>query len=180
MKLAKKKLSSAFAAAIMLALSGCVTTTGGGQANQSSDTAASQPAPAKAAPEQSKTPPGMNDKGEVIDPTKVEEGHSKRIKGQGDWEGEIIGKPVKGSKFTKLKIGMSLREVTSLAGAPTDQGAYITGKAFIPFYYGSDKHRYEMLYKGHGRLIFAGGAMGDYTGGHLIWVIHSANEGGYR
>ena len=60
-----------------------------------------------------------------------------------------------------------------------EQGA-VPGTAFIPFYFGGDKHRYEMVYKNQGRLIFAGGGMGDFTSGHLIWIIHSATEGGYR
>jgi hypothetical protein len=70
--------------------------------------------------------------------------------------------------------------------APSDgaiaapQGAYITGKAFIPFYFGSDRTRSEFIYKGEGRLIFAGGSFGDLSGGNLIWVIHSAAESGYR
>ena len=75
---------------------------------------------------------------------------------------------------------MGMKEVTDLIGQPSDQGAHMTGKAWIPFYFGSDRHRYEMVYKGQGRLIFAGGSMGDFTGGNLIWIIHSANEGGYR
>jgi len=122
----------------------------------------------------------MNAQGEVIDSKLVEGGHGQQVKGLGDWEGEITGKPARGSKFTKLQIGMSTKQVTDLIGQPTDQGAYITGKAFIPFYFGSDRHRFEMLYKGQGRLIFAGGSFGDYTGGNLIWIIHFAGESGYR
>ena len=127
-----------------------------------------------------KIPPGMNAAGEVTDPAKVEAGHGQTVKGLNDWEGEIVGKPAPGSKFPQLKIGMSMKQVTDLAGQPSDQGAYITGKAWIPFYFGSDRHRYEMVYKGQGRLIFAGGSLGDLTGGNLIWIIHSAAEDGYR
>ena len=75
---------------------------------------------------------------------------------------------------------MSMKQAVDLAGQPTDQGVYMTGKAWIPFYFGGDKHRFEMTFKGQGRLIFAGGAMGDFSGGHLIWVIHNPNENGYR
>lgn len=123
--------------------------------------------------------PGMDGQGNVIDPAKVESGSGQKVK-VGEWEGEITGKPVKNSKFSRLKIGMSMKEATDLAGQPTDQGAYMTGKAWIPFYFGGDRHRYELTYKGHGRLIFAGGNMGNLTGGNLIWIIHSANETGYR
>jgi outer membrane protein assembly factor BamE (lipoprotein component of BamABCDE complex) len=105
---------------------------------------------------------------------------TKVVKGIDGWEGEISGKPAPGTKFTKLQIGMSLKQVTDLVGQPTDQGAYVTGKAWIPFYYGSDRYRHEMVYKGQGRLIFAGGSMGDYSSGHLISIIHNAQESGYR
>ena len=38
----------------------------------------------------------------------------------------------------------------------------------------------QMTYKGQGRLIFAGGGMGDFSSGNLIWIIHNRNEPGYR
>jgi len=123
--------------------------------------------------------PGMNEAGEVIDSKQVESGYGEQVKGLGDWEGEITGKMAPDSKFKELKIGMSMRQCMDLAGAPTDQGGHMTGKAWIPWYFGSDRHRYELVYKGQGRLIFAGGSVGDYSSGHLIWIIHSANEGGY-
>jgi len=44
------------------------------------------------------------------------------VKGLNGWEGEILGTPVKDSSFTKLQIGMSLKQVTDLIGEPTDQG----------------------------------------------------------
>jgi hypothetical protein len=104
----------------------------------------------------------------------------KTVKGINGWEGEVSGKPAANSKFKSLQIGMSMKQSTDLAGQPTDQGAYMTGKAWIPFYFGSDRHRYEMVYKGQGRLVFAGGSLGDYTGGNLIMIIHNDKEGGYR
>jgi hypothetical protein len=127
-----------------------------------------------------KLPPGMNANGEVIDPTVVESGHGQTVKGVNDFEGEITGIPVRGSPFPQLKIGMGIRQVMDICGPPSDQGAYVTGKAYIPFYFGSDRSRYELYYKGWGRLIFAGGSIGNYGGGNLIWVIHSAAESGYR
>ena len=102
------------------------------------------------------------------------------VKGINDWEGEIIGKPAPGSKFTKLKIGMGMKQVTDLIGQPSDQGAYVTGKAWIPFYYGSDRYRHELVYKGQGRLIFSGGGVGSYSSGNLTSIIHNAKEEGYR
>jgi len=105
---------------------------------------------------------------------------TQTVKGIGGWEGEITGNPAPGSKFKKLQIGMSMKQVTDLIGQPTDQGSYVTGKAWIPFYFGSDRYRHEMVYKGQGRLIFAGGSVGDYTSGNLISIIHNAQEAGSR
>ena len=95
-------------------------------------------------------------------------------------EGEIVGTPAKNSKFTRLKIGMGMKQVTDLIGQPTDQGAYVTGKAFIPFYFGSDRYRHELVYKSQGRLVFAGGSVGNPSAGRLIRIVHNANESGYR
>jgi hypothetical protein len=124
----------------------------------------------------------------VAAPPPVQESASKKaeenkVKGINGREGEIIGKPAANSKFRTLQIGMSMRQATDLAGQPTDEGAYITGKAFIPFYFGGDRHRIELAYKGQGRLIFAGESpwsRGGYTSGHLIKIIHDPRDSGYR
>ena len=154
---------------------GCVSMGG----TKSGSAAAPAPA-AAAAPAASKLGPGMNAAGEVTDPKKVESGYGQKLKGLDDWEGEITGKPAPGSKFAQLKIGMPMKQVLDTLGPPTDQGAYMTGKVWIPFYFGSDKHRYEVVYKGQGRLIFAAPAGFSYGSGNLIWIIHSAAEQGYR
>lgn len=135
---------------------------------------------ASAATASSSIPPGMNANGEVVDPSKVEAGHGQTVKGINDFSGEITGIPAPNSRFSQLQIGMGLRQAIDICGPPTDQGAYITGKAFIPFYFGSDRSRFELIYKGQGRLIFAGGSIGNYSGGNLVWIINSANESGYR
>lgn len=124
--------------------------------------------------------PGMDARGNVVDSSKVEAGSGRTVKGLNDYEGEITGNAAPGSKFARLQIGMSTRQVQDIVGPPTDQGAYITAKAWIPFYFGSDRHRFEMTFKGQGRLIFAGGGMGDFSSGNLIWIIHNPNEPGYR
>ena len=58
----------------------------------------------------------------------------------------------------------------------------MNGKAWIPFYFGADRHRHELVYKWQGRLIFAGGGGWFPAGGegNLIWIIHNANEGSTR
>lgn len=167
----------AAAAAVALATAGCASRGGSGE----SQPAASAPAAsAPAAPARGGAKAGMDAKGNVVDSSKVEAGSGRTVKGLNGYEGEITGIPARNSRFTRLQIGMSAKQVTDLAGPPTDQGAYVTGKAFIPFYFGSDRHRYEMTYKGQGRLVFAGGGMGDYSSGNLIWIIHNPNETGYR
>lgn len=166
-------LSVTVAAAGLFA--GCVST--GGTKPDGAD-AGKAPATA-AAPATPKIGPGMNERGEVTDPKKVESGFGRTVKGLNDYEGEITGKPAPGSKFTKLQIGMGMKEATDIVGTPTDQGVYMTGKAFIPFFFGGDRHRFEVVYKGQGRLIFAGSAGFDNSA-HLIWIIHSAAELGYR
>ena len=153
---------------------GCITM-GGGKAESSSAPATSTTAAAPAAGPR----PGMNAAGEVVDVKKVEQGHGQKVKGLNDWEGEITGKPAPGTKFTRVQIGMTAKQVMDIVGPPTDQGAYVTGKAWIPFYFGSDRYRHELAYKGQGRLIFAGSAGFD-SNAHLIWIIHNANDSGYR
>ena len=174
----KKSLSALALAVGVCCLAGCASTGSSDGKAAAEEPAAAQPASTK---QQQPAGPraGMDAKGNVIDPAKVEAGSGRTVKGINDYEGEITGNPVPGSKFDKLQIGMSMGQVQSIVGPPTDQGAYITGKAWIPFYFGGDRHRYEFTYKGKGRLIFAGGGMGDMSG-HLIWIIHSANEPGFR
>lgn len=115
----------------------------------------------------------------VTDSTKVTAGQGTEVSGINDWKGEITGVPAANSRFTKLKIGMPLQQAIDIAGTPTDQGAYVTGKAFIPFYFGSDKVRWEVTYKGQGRLIFSNQA-GYGSGQYLTWIIHNSHETGYR
>ena len=72
--------------------------------------------------------------------------------------GEYVGgMPAPGSKFAKLKFGMSPEEVIALIGAPTDTTTHETGKRWIPFYYGADARRVEVLYRGNGCLTYTGG-----------------------
>jgi hypothetical protein len=163
-------------ASISVATIAIVMLTGCAGRGQRSETAEVQPA---AAPAQGPAP-GLNAKGDVIDSSKVAAGSGRKAKGLGDWEGEITGNAAPNSRFNKLQIGMSMRQVVDLIGQPTDQGAYITGRSFIPFYFGSDRHRFEMAYKGQGRLVFAGGSIGDFSGGNLIWIIHNASDSGRR
>ena len=98
----------------------------------------------------------------------------------GSRPGSIIGTIPDDSKFAKISIGMSIRQVTDLIGPPTDQKVYTTGKAFIPFYMGSDIVRHESFYKGEGRIIYTGGA-GLIGGGvnSVYTIIYDPDESGY-
>ena len=165
--------SSVAAIAVLSALLGACAQTGGASSTQPDRGTQLSGSP-------NKIGPGMNANGEVIDATKVESGYGQKVKGINDFEGEVTGIAVPNGKFAQLQIGMGIKQVMDIAGPPTDQGAYITGKAFIPFYFGSDRSRFELLYKGQGRLIFAGGSVGNLSGGNLIWIINSATEPGYR
>ncbi|MGH1428141.1 MAG: hypothetical protein ACRBEE_09385 [Arenicella sp.] len=79
----------------------------------------------------------------------------------------------KGSKFSRLKLNMSAQQVYDTIGRPTDRKVYSTGKAWVPFYYGSDRTRQEYLYKGEGRLTIGGN-------GRLIAIYVDPTEDGYR
>ncbi len=140
--------------------------------------AAAKPAPAPA-PAPAARPAWIDANGEITDSKAVEGGFGQKVKGLDGWEGEIVGKPAPGTKFTQVQIGMSRAQVQSIVGQPTDQGAYVTGKAWIPWYFGADRYRHELAYKGMGRLIFAGSGGFD-TNAHLIWIIHNKNDSGFR
>ncbi|PKO57748.1 MAG: hypothetical protein CVU25_06915 [Betaproteobacteria bacterium HGW-Betaproteobacteria-19] len=97
----------------------------------------------------------------------------------GTFDGEIWGTPAKNSKFTSLQIGMSQGEVEGKIGRGTDMRTYMTGKAWIPFYFGTDGHRFETFYKGQGSLIYTGGGVGGGRG-VLVGINHDATEDGYQ
>jgi hypothetical protein len=71
----------------------------------------------------------------------------------------VIGTPASGSKFAKLKLGMTMKEVFAKIGGPDAQWDRPTGKSHIPFYFGDDRWVIECSYKKEGRLTFnSGGA----------------------
>jgi len=72
-------------------------------------------------------------------------------------QGVIVGKPAPGSKFAKLKIGMTLNQVEKTIGRPTKQWTHPTGKASIPFYFGPDRWVIQYSYKGEGVLTLNSG-----------------------
>jgi hypothetical protein len=83
------------------------------------------------------------------------------------------------SPLSKIKEGMGMREVADILGQPNDQEGYMTGKAFIPFYFGSDVSRLVHYYKGLGQIYFSGGgAFGG--GGRVTEIVYDPTEDGYR
>ena len=88
----------------------------------------------------------------------------------GSFDGEIVGTPARGSKFSKLVIGMTMDEVTSLIGGPDNIARHETGKRWIPFYFGSDAQRMEVLYRGEGCLTYTGGNVFGGGGNQLIRI----------
>lgn len=177
----KRKTTQLLAVAMATSLLGCAT-----------DESASVGNERPAATGQAR--PGMNAAGEVIDSSQVSEGHGRKVTGRDGWRGEILGRPAPGSSFSRLQIGMSVAEVTSIVGRPSSQGTYLTGQAFNPFNFsGAGRTRYELVYKGKGRLVFdspsawdfgaaasSGYASGAYGVGYLVWIIHNSREPGTR
>jgi hypothetical protein len=71
-------------------------------------------------------------------------------------QAEPAAKPIpKGHPFAKIQEGMSDTDVKKILGDPTDRHEYMTGKGFIPGYYGSDTSRSEWIYKGKGSIVFS-------------------------
>jgi hypothetical protein len=83
------------------------------------------------------------------------------------------------SIFAKVKMGDERDEVYAAIGQPTSVGAYVTGKAFIPFHYsGSDDHRLVAHYKGVGIIYF--GNDSAYTSGYsVVDITYDPNDPGY-
>jgi hypothetical protein len=82
------------------------------------------------------------------------------------------------SPLSKVQIGMNKKQVSDVAGHPTDENSYSTGKVWIPFYFGTDARRTSWYYKGEGVVVFAdGNAFGGGTP-EVIRVDYDPNETG--
>lgn len=82
------------------------------------------------------------------------------------------------SRFAKVQLGMSKKQVKDLIGAPSGESAHLTWKAFIPFYFGDDAHRTSYSYKGMGRVVFADGNVFGGGGTEVIAVDDDPSESG--
>ena len=74
--------------------------------------------------------------------------------------------------LSKIKEGMGLGQVMDILGPPKDQENYATGKAWIPFYFGSDRVRTVLYYKELGQIHF--------NRGRVIEIMYDPKEDGYR
>lgn len=83
------------------------------------------------------------------------------------------------SPLAKIHNGMGMAELMSLLGQPTDQEVFMTGKAFIPLYFGADTSVIRLHYKGLGRIYVSGG--GAFGGGQrVINIEYDPQESGFR
>jgi hypothetical protein len=79
------------------------------------------------------------------------------------------------SPLGKIKEGMDSDEVTKILGAPSSTGRHVTGKAFIPFYFGTDALKTEWRYKNVGRVIVS---KGSFSASHVSGIEYNPNESG--
>ena len=78
------------------------------------------------------------------------------------------------SPLAKVELNMNDEQVRSTLGSPDASNAYMTGKAWIPFYYGPDTSRTDWLYKGQGRVVFS---RNRYSGGlKVIRVMYNPED----
>ena len=97
----------------------------------------------------------------------------------GSIDGEIVGTPIPGSRFYKLKIGMTLAQVENLIGKANDTDSRVTGKQFQPFYFGGDTQRTESFYKNEGQLTFSN-TNPDTAADTLIRIVINPNASGKK
>ncbi len=93
-------------------------------------------------------------------------------------ESRIDGNIPANAPFAKIKVGMSQGQVHSILGQPTDSKVYQTGKMWIPFYFGSDTHRTEELYKGMGKITYTGMGIGGVNL-TVFKAIYDPSEDGF-
>ena len=87
--------------------------------------------------------------------------------------------PPANSKMAQITPEMREAQVMKIMGPPDDSKAYVTGKAFIPFYYGGDSTRFAAYWKGQGRVIFQGGNAWGAGRGRVVRVEYDPAEDGF-
>lgn len=69
----------------------------------------------------------------------------------------IVGKPLPGGKFAKLKIGMPQKQVEELIGTPDRQWRQPVGDETATYYSGTERWLVQYSYKNEGVLTFTSG-----------------------
>lgn len=81
--------------------------------------------------------------------------------------------------ISTIREGMSMQEAFDLAGQPTSQHSYQTGKNWIPFNYkGGDIRRKDALYIGQGRIVFSNTSRYSDSW-KVLEVVLDESESGY-
>ena len=83
------------------------------------------------------------------------------------------------SKMAQITPDMRESQVMKIMGPPDDSKAYVTGKAFIPDYFGPDTTRFAAYWTGQGRVIFMGGNAWGGGRGKVVRVEYDPSEDGY-
>ncbi|OFV92247.1 MAG: hypothetical protein A3J75_07980 [Acidobacteria bacterium RBG_16_68_9] len=83
-----------------------------------------------------------------------------------------------GSPLSQIAIGMNKKQVRDILGSPTDENSYSTGKAWIPFYFGTDARRTSWFYKGLGAVVFADGNVFGGGAPEVVRIDYNPTESG--
>jgi hypothetical protein len=82
----------------------------------------------------------------------------------------------KDSPLAKIGVGMTEIQVRKAIGEPDAMRNYMTGKAWIPFYFGGDVMRMDWIYENVGRVIFTRNRWSGSTS--VIDTLYDPNEAG--
>ena len=137
--------------------------------------AADCPAPAKATPAPvAAAPVAETPAAKSAKPS--EPGKPRMMKSRdGTYEGEVYGNIPASSKWSKLQIGMEQHEVQRILGVTHEVRHTPTGKAFMPFYYGTDRYRNEHVYRGQGSVSYTSGGHWGAGRGVLMMINYDPN-----
>jgi len=80
------------------------------------------------------------------------------------------------SPLSKIEMGMTEIQVRKAIGDPDAVRNYMTGKAWIPFYFGGDVMRMDWIYADVGRVIFTRNRWSGSTA--VIDLLHNPDEAG--
>ncbi len=86
-------------------------------------------------------------------------------------------RPPADHKMAAVDLNMPPGQVLQIMGEPTSRQTYMTGKSWIPYYFGSDTHRTDWKYAGQGRVVFG---TNRWSGNQkVIRIDYDPGEDGY-